>query len=183
MSTTSQTRKPINRSIHFSFSKIVSIATIAGYISLIPNIAQSQQPTTKTCDRTTKEGYSFPSNTGYIKGYQIKAKTGLSTLTVDNSEGSYDVFIKLFTLSSERPQTIRAFLVKQGQEFTVKNVTRGTYDVRYRNLSTCDLFRIPKFKMKEEKTSTGVSFSNQKFIIKPRIGGNIKSIRIQEDDF
>jgi hypothetical protein len=173
----------MNRSINFSFVTIVSIATIAGYISLIPNIARSQQPTPKTCDRATKEGYPFPSTTGYIKGYQVKANTGLSTLTVDNSQGNFDVFIKLFTLSSERPQTIRAFLVKQGQEFTVENVTRGTYDVRYRNLSTCDLFRTPKFKLKEEKISTGIRFSKYKFIVKPRIGGNMKPIRIQEDDF
>jgi hypothetical protein len=172
----------MNRSTHFSFTTIVSIATIAGYVLLIPNIAQSQQTTTKACDRTTKEGYPFPSTTGYIKGYQIKAKTGLSTLTVEN-KGDFDVFIKLFTLSSERPQTIRAFLVKQGQEFTVENVTRGTYDVRYRNLSTCDLFRTPKFKIKEEKISTGIRFSKQTFILRPIVGGNIKSIRIQENDF
>lgn len=172
----------MNRPIHFSFATIVSIATIAGYISLTPNIAQSQQATTKTCDRATKEGYPYPSTSGYIKGYQIKAKTGLSSLTVEN-QSDFDIFIKLFTLSSERPQTIRAFLVKQGQEFTVKNVTRGTYDVRYRNLSTCDLFRTPKFKLTEEKISTGVRFSKQTFIIRPIVGGNIKSIRIQEDDF
>lgn len=181
--TTGQARKPMNRSIHFSFAKIFSIATIAGYSWLIPNIAQAQQPTTKTCDRATKEGYRFPSTTGYIKGYQIKAKTGRSTLTVDNSQGNFDAFIKLFTLSSERPQTIRAFLVKQGQEFKVENVTRGTYDVRYRNLSTCDLFRTPKFKLKEEKTSTGTKITEQTFIIRPITGGNIKSIRIQENDF
>ena len=173
----------MNKSINFSFTTIVSIATIAGYILLIPNIAQSQQLTTKTCDRATKEGYPFPSATGYIKGYQIKAKTGISTVTVDNSQGNFDVFIKLFILSSERPQTIRAFLVKQGQEFTVENVTRGTYDVRYRNLSTCNLFRTPKFKLEEEKISTGIRFSKYKFIVKPRIGGNMKPIRIQEDDF
>ena len=173
----------MNRSIHLSIAKIVSIATITGYISLIPNLAQSQQPKTKTCDRATKEGYPFPSTTGYIKGYQIKAKTGLSTLTVDNAQGNFDVFIKLFTLSSERPQTIRAFLVKQGQEFTVENVTRGTYDIRYRNLTTCDLFRTPKFKLKEEQTSTGTKFSKQTFIIRPIVGGNIKPIRIKEDDF
>ncbi len=173
----------MNRSTNFSFAKIVSIATIVGF-SLIPNIAQSQQPTPKTCDRATKEGYPFPSTTGYINGYQVKAKTGLSTVTVDNAQGNFDVFIKLFTLSSERPQTIRAFLVKQGQEFTVENITRGTYDVRYRNLSTCDLFRTPKFKLKEEKISTEeIRFSKYKFIIKPRIGGNMKPVRIQEDDF
>ncbi len=172
----------MNRSIHFSFAKIVSIATITGYISLIPNIAQSQ-PAAKTCDRVTKEGYRFPGATGYIKGYQIKAKTGRSTLTVDNSQGTFDVFIKLFTLSSERPQTIRAFLVKQGQEFTVENVTRGTYDVRYRNLSTCDLFRTPKFKLTEEKISTGIRYSKQTFIIRPVVGGNIQTVRIQENDF
>jgi hypothetical protein len=172
----------MNRSIQFSFATIVSIATIAGYISLTPNIAQSQQATPKTCDRVTKEGYPFPSTTGYIKGYQVKAKTGLSTVTIDN-QGNFDVFIKLFTLSSERPQTIRAFLVKQGQEFTVENVTRGTYDVRYRNLSTCSLFRTPKFKLKEEKISKGTKFSKQKFILRPIVGGNMKPIRIQEDDF
>jgi hypothetical protein len=137
----------MNRSAHCSFTTIVSIATIAGYILLIPNIAQSQQATPKTCDRTTKEGYPFPSTTGYIKGYQIKAKTGLSTVTIDNSQGDVDLFIKLFTLSSERPQTIRAFLIQRGQKFTAENVTRGTYDVRYRNLSTCRLFRTKNFKV------------------------------------
>jgi hypothetical protein len=171
----------MNRSIHFSFATLVSIATIIGYLSLIPPIARSQQATTKTCDRATKEGFPFPSMTGYIQGYQVKAKTGLSTVTIEN-QGSFDVFIKLFTLSSERPQTIRSFLVKQGEKFTVKNVTRGTYDVRLRNLSTCGLFRTPKFKLKEEKISTGINFSNYKIIIYPPIGEQ-KLVRIQEDDF
>jgi hypothetical protein len=119
----------MNRSIHFLFAMIVSIATIASYISLIPTIARSQQPTPKTCNRTTKEGYPFPSTTGYIKGYQVKAKTGLSTVTIDNSLGNVDVFVKLFTLSSERPQTIRGFLIQRGQKFTAENVTRGTYSL------------------------------------------------------
>ncbi len=173
----------MNRSIHFSFATIISIATITGYIALIPNIASSQQPTPKICNRATKEGYPFPSTTGYINGYQIKAKTGLSTLTVDNSQGDFDVFIKLFTLSSERPQTIRAFLVKQGDEFTVENVTRGTYDVRYRNLSTCKLFRTKKFKIKEEKTSDGTQFSRIKLTTYGVPGGNTRHESIQEDDF
>jgi hypothetical protein len=173
----------MSRSIHFSFATIVSIATIAGYISLIPNIAQSQQPTTKTCDRATKEGYPFPSTTGYIKGYQIKAKTGISTVTIDNSQGDFDLFIKLFTLSSERPQTIRAFLVKQGQEFKVENVTRGTYDVRYRNLSTCKLFRTEKFKVKEEKKSDGIWSSRITLTMYKDPRGNTRHVSIQEDDF
>ncbi len=171
----------MNKAIYFSFATLVSIATIAGYISLIPHVARSQQPTPKTCNRTTKEGYPFPSTTGYIQGYQIKAKTGLSTVTVEN-KGSFDLFIKLFTLSSERPQTTRSFLVKQGEEFTVKNVTRGTYDVRLRNLSTCGLFRTPKFRLKEEKTFTRINFSNYKIIIYTPVGDK-KLVRIQEDDF
>jgi hypothetical protein len=171
----------MNRSIHFSFATLVSIATIVSYISLIPNIARSQPVATKTCNRATKEGYPFPSNTGYIQGYQIKAKTGLSTVTVKN-QGSFDAFIKLFTLSSERPQTIRSFLVKQGEEFTVKNVTRGTYDVRLRNLSTCELFRTTNFKLKEEKISTRINFSNYKIIIYPPFATK-KLVGIQEDDF
>ena len=132
----------MNRSIHFLFAMIVSIATIASYISLIPTIARSQQPTPKTCNRTTKEGYPFPSTTGYIKGYQIKAKTGLSTVTIDNSKGNVDVFIKLFTLSSERPQTIRAFLVKQGQEFTVKMLLAALMTCAIAILVLADYFAL-----------------------------------------
>jgi hypothetical protein len=173
----------MNRSIHFSFATIVSIATIASYILLIPNIAQSQQATTKTCDRATKEGYPFPSTTGYIKGYQIKAKTGLSTVTIDNSQGDFDLFIKLFTLSSERPQTIRAFLIQRGQKFTAENVTRGTYDVRYRNLSTCKLFRTKNFKVREEKTSEGTRFSRIELTTYKAVQGNTRHELIQEDDF
>jgi hypothetical protein len=173
----------MNRSIHSSVAKIVSIAILTSYTLLIPTLVRAQQPTTKTCDRTTKEGYPFPSNTGYIKGYQIKAKTGLSTVKIDNSQGDFDVFIKLFTLSSERPQTIRAFLVKQGQEFTAKNVTRGTYDVRYRNLSSCKLFRTGKFKVREEKTSEGVRYSRIELTIYKVPNGNVRHESIQEDDF
>ena len=173
----------MHRSIHCSLATIVSIATIAGNISLIPNLAQSQQAMTKTCDRATKEGYPFPSSSGYIKGCQVKAKTGLSKVTVDNTQGDYDLFIKLFTLSSERPQTIRGFLVKQGQKFTVEKVTRGTYDVRYRNLSTCKLFRTKKFKVKEEKTSDGIRASRIELTTYKVPQGNSRHELIQEEDF
>ena len=173
----------MHRSINLAFATIALIATITGYISLIPNIARSQQPTPKTCNRATKEGYPFPSSSGYVSGYQVKAKTGLSTVRFDNSQGNFDLFIKLFTLSSERPQTIRAFLVKQGQEFTIENVTRGTYDVRYRNLSTCKLFRTKKFKLKEEKTSDRIQFSRIELTTYKVPQGTSHHESIKEEDF
>jgi hypothetical protein len=115
------------------------------------------QATTKTCSKT-KEGYAFPKTTGYIKGYQIKSKTGLSEVTVDNSQNTFDVYVKLYVLSSERPQTIRSFFIEGGQKFTVKNITRGTYDVRYQNLSSCQLFRLDKkFALKQDEKTKNTS--------------------------
>lgn len=57
----------------------------------LPPSGSLTQATTKTCAKT-KEGYGFPKTTGYIKGYQIKSKTGLSEVTVDNSRNTFDVY-------------------------------------------------------------------------------------------
>jgi hypothetical protein len=55
--------------------------------------------------------------------------------------------------------------------------------VRYRNLSTCRLFRTKKFKVKEEKTSDGIQFSRIEVTTYKVNRGNTRHESIQEDDF
>lgn len=146
---------------------------------------QSQAPTRKPYIHpiVAPNGQPWPVSAGYISGYEIANKSGNSLVTIDNSRNNSDVFVKLVALNSENAIPVRNFYVPAYQKFTLSNVTAGTYDVRYRDLSTGGLFRTEKFTLTEIRDYRGIEYSTITMTLYKVLNGNMHTYQLAEDEF
>jgi hypothetical protein len=134
--------------------------------------------------KTADNGSPFPKNSAYIKGYPIQFKEGYSSLTVNNSKNSSDVFVKLYALDSMPPQPVRVFFIRKGEKFTADNIKPGSYDIRYRDLNHGGLSRTDNFNLEEYKTFEGVTRFKKVMLTLYKVpGGTMKIHPIAENEF
>src|SRR5205814_9683033 len=91
----------------------------------------------------------WPTVPAYIPGYPRRFTDGRSTLSVDNSRNDSDVFMKLFSVGTKPRLLARAFFIPAGQNFVVESLERGSYDLRYRQLSSGAMFKSDPLASKE----------------------------------
>lgn len=150
-------------------------------------IVQSKTPTSALKyirPKTADNGSPFPKKSGYIKGYPIQFKQGYSTVTVNNSKNTSDVFVKLYALDAMPPQPVRVFFIRKGEKFTADNIKPGNYDVRYRDLNNGGLVRTDTFDIAEPITSDGVTkFGTMMLTLYKVPGGNMNTYPLSEQEF
>jgi len=128
-------------------------------------------------------GTSWPSSAGYVGGYQIQAQGGLSTVTIDNSRNSSDVFLKLVWLSASEAIPARMCFIPAYSRFTFSSVMTGRYDVRYKNLDTGGLSKTEEFILDEKKTYSGTTYSTLTLTLYKVANGNMTTVAIDESQF
>ena len=131
----------------------------------------------------TPNGQPWPAAAGYVKGYQLLHTNGLSTVTVDNSRNDSDVFVKLVSLDSAQAYPVRQFYIPAFGSFTLKKVTAGSYDVRYRDLGSGGLSRSEALTLSEVHTDEGTRFSNVTMTLYKVKNGNMKTFGLAEAEF
>jgi hypothetical protein len=150
-------------------------------------VAQSKTPTSALKyirPKTADNGSPFPKKSGYIKGYPIQFKAGYSTLTVNNSKNSSDVFVKLYALDAMPPQPVRVFFIRKGDKFTADNIKSGNYDIRYRDLNYGGLSRTDTFNIAEPMTFEGATRYKRMVLTLYKVtGGNMKTYPLSEQEF
>jgi hypothetical protein len=164
-----------------------SIGSNASQSKISQLVAQSKTPTSAlkyVRPKTADNGSPFPKKSGYIKGYPIQFKEGYSTITVNNSKNSSDVFVKLYALDAMRPQPVRVFFIRKGEKFTAEKIKSGSYDVRYRDLNNGGLVRTDTFNLEESTTFEGAtSFRKMTLTLYKVTGGNLKTYPLSEQEF
>jgi len=130
-----------------------------------------------------ENGSPWPQASGYIKGYPHRFADGRSQVTVDNSNTNSDMFVKLFNLDETKATAVRVFFIKAGDQYTVKNITQGNYDIRYKNLNTGHCFRSEPFLLQEFPEADGVRYSTIRMTLYKALQGNMKTRNIVEEDF
>jgi hypothetical protein len=132
-------------------------------------------------------GYPFPTTANYVSGYDQLLTDGFSTVTIDNTQSDSDVFVKLFSLDATEPSPVRVMFIPANGSFTAETIDPGTYDIRYRDLSSGSLFRSESFELEEtqEQTSEGtVITSTQLTLTLYRvIDGNTETYPLTEEGF
>jgi hypothetical protein len=128
-------------------------------------------------------GSPFPADSGYIAKYPQKFTDGYSSVTIDNSKNSADLFLKLFSLDSKPPIPVSVFLVKAKDVFTVQDVRSGRYEVRYQSLDTGRLSKTEPFELKEVQVSDGVQFSKLTLTLYQVQNGNMETYPISAAEF
>jgi len=155
-----------------------------------PASASSYAPTTNRTPRpafvrpaTAPNGQSWPAYAAYIPGYQIFAGGGLSSVTVDNTRNSSDVFLKLVSLNSAQAYPVRLCYIPAYSQFKFQTVAAGRYDVRYRDLSSGGYSKTEEFRLTERKTNKGTEFSNLSLTLYKVSNGNMHTETIDESEF
>lgn len=128
-------------------------------------------------------GQPWPSVAGYVPGYPIYNASGLSTVTVDNGRNDSDVFVKLIHLAGGQAYIVRQFYIPAFGAFTLRTVTAGLYDIRYRDLNSGLLSRSEAFTLQETPSYDGVRFSNLTVTLYKVPNGNMQTYRISEEEF
>lgn len=132
---------------------------------------------------TAPNGQPWPVSAGYVKGYQQLHADGLSTVTVDNSRNDSDVFVKLVSLDSANAYPVRQFYIPAFGNFTLNEVTAGSYDIRYRDLGNGGLARSQEFSLEEIPTYGGTQFSNITMTLYKVQNGNMQTYDLSETEF
>jgi hypothetical protein len=149
-------------------------------LTLKPEPAPTPKPVQKPTD---DHGVPFPSQSGYLKGYPVLAVGGYSSVTVDNSQNDSDVFVKLFSLDMAPPKAASVFFIRAHDTFTVEDIKPGTYDVRYRDLTSGTLSRTEPLNLREVETANGVEFSRLTVTLYKVRNGNMQVQPISNNEF
>jgi hypothetical protein len=118
-----------------------------------------------------------------VRGYHRTHANGLSTVTVDNSQNDADVFVKLVSLDGPQTFPVRVFFIPAHGRFTLSKVTAGSYDIRYRDLSSGQLSRSEAFSLEEISSYDGTQYSNITMTLYKVQHGNMQSYVLSEADF
>jgi hypothetical protein len=100
-------------------------------------------------------GEAWPTESGYIPGFKVLFNDGQSTVTLDNSANSSDVYLKLYAYRDARSFTVRWVYVKGGDAFTVRDLRPGRYEIRYRDLDNGIVTRSEPFELRENTVAEG----------------------------
>ena len=133
---------------------------------------------------TAENGVPFPETSSYVKGYKQAFTNGRTILTVDNAKNNYDIHVKLYNLDVTPPGLASVFFVKTSDQFTVEQITPGSYELRYRNLDTGDLFRTEALPLEETVDPSGrTAITHLTVRLYGAIDGEMETYPITEEDF
>lgn len=128
-------------------------------------------------------GQPWPAVSGYVPGYPGSATNGSSTITIDNTRNSSDVFLKLISLHSGQMKPVRFCFITAFSNFTLENVAPGRYDVRYQDLSLGGFSKTEEFSIVETKTSRGTEFTDLSLTLYKVSNGNMLTEQIDPSEF
>jgi len=132
---------------------------------------------------TAPNGIPWPSTAGYLVGEPQTHKTGHSEVTIDNGQNNSDVLLKLVALEGRVARPARQIFIPAHSLFTIKNLTAGNYDVRYRDLTSGGLSRSESMRLTESTTYRGTEYSVITLTLYKVANGNTATYGLSEDEF
>ena len=133
--------------------------------------------------KVAPNGKPWPATAGYLVGEPMTHTNGYSEVTVDNSRNDSDVFVKLVSLSGAVARPARQVFIPAYSKFTIKKLSPGDFDVRYRDLNSGALSRSEKLNLTERKTYQGTEYSTIELTLYKVRNGNMATYSLTEDEF
>ena len=90
---------------------------------------------------------------------------------------------KLVYLDGPARLVARVFLVPGRERFILSELTAGSYDLRYRDLTSGALSRSERLSFEETVSDDGIRFTEMRVTLYKVRGGNMKTFALGEDDF
>lgn len=143
----------------------------------------TEEPVSNPPVRWSPNGKPWPSKASYLRDMPKNATGGLSKLTIDNSNGSADVYVKLCRASQDRCTGFRHVYIPLGASFTLGSIAAGTYDIRYRDLDSGNIAKSEPISLNEEESDQGTRFSMVRLTLYRVSGGNTTFTQLSEDQF
>lgn len=106
---------------------------------------------------TAPNGSPWPSTSGLISGYPIRADDGLSTITVDNVSNPEPLYLKLVQMPNER--VVRQLYIAENDRYTITNIDAGQYVLRYKTLSSPASFDTDSLLLEQNHDGYSTQFS------------------------
>lgn len=131
----------------------------------------------------TPGGTPWPTTAAYLPGYYQDNSPGLSTVTVDNTGNSSDVFVKIVKIGLPAHGHNRIFYIPAYSQFQAKNLERGSYVVKYQDLASGTRAKSDPFVLSETETYGGTQFSNVTMTLFKVANGNMRTTPIGEHEF
>jgi DnaJ domain len=156
------------------------------YEEAIRPASQSQTAavdTSKAAPAWSPNGKPWPTRSAYLDGFPRRASSGLSTLTIDNTNGGASVYVKLCRASMDRCDGLRHVFIPLGASFTMSSVSPGAYDIRYRALDTGALSKSEVVNLAQVETERGTRYTTMRLTLYRVAGGNTSFESLPEDKF
>ncbi|MBR1886424.1 MAG: hypothetical protein IJ812_08445 [Schwartzia sp.] len=122
--------------------------------------------------------------TGYEDNHPYLNDQGLCEITIDNTHNNMPVYVRIWDVQKKIP--VRAFHIRQGESFTVTELTPGKYEVRYRELYENDMpsygSKSETFSLKQRRTPTGTEYSTLSLTLYKVRNGNTQAKRIDANE-
>ncbi|HZV97376.1 MAG TPA: DnaJ domain-containing protein [Methylophilaceae bacterium] len=131
---------------------------------------------------TAPNGMAWPAQAGYLAGFPRLNMEGGSRVTVDNSRNNYDVHVKLVYLETV-PYPVRHLFIPAAGKFTIRKLNPGTYDLRFRDLTSGKLVRSEPFVLQELNQEQGIEYSNLTIALQEPAKGSKRAFSLTESDF
>jgi hypothetical protein len=128
-------------------------------------------------------GKPWPDRAAYLNGFARRASSGLTTMKIDNTNGGADVYVKLCQSSAGKCDGLRHVFVPQGASFTMRNITPGWYDIRYRSLDNGALAKSQPMQLMQIEEENRTRYSNVTLTLYRVEGGNTSLEGLSEDNF
>lgn len=128
-------------------------------------------------------GSPWPARAGYVAGYPVSRADGHSNLTIDNTRNDSDVHLKLISLDGGAERDARHVYIPKGARFTMRTLSPGQYDIRYRDLESGQISGSEKFEIEESQTRSGIQYSEMTITLYKVAHGNFNTFRLGEDQF
>jgi hypothetical protein len=133
--------------------------------------------------KNAPNGRPWPRTAGYLVDEPQTQKAGHSEVTIDNGQNNSDVFLKLVSLQGAVARPARQIYIPARSRFTIKNLTAGAYDVRYRDLTSGGLSRSESMTLTETTTSRNIQYSAVTLTLYKVANGNTATYGLSEDEF
>ena len=123
----------------------------------------------------------LPLNTGYLPEKEIKDKNGYSELTLKNNSDS-NFHVKLYYWYSGKWLLSREAYLKAQEEFTMKDLSPGEYEVRRMDVQTKNATKSETFTLEEIEKQNRVEYSTMVLTFNA-YRGNSRIIPISAKEF
>ena len=123
-------------------------------------------------------------STQYVKEAEKRNTSGLSCITVDNTQNDMPVYVRIWDIQKKLP--IRTFTIAPKQQFTCENISPGTYEVRYKELyQDGDAPKGNKsepISLNETNTPYGTQYDDVSLTLYKVLNGNTHTFAIEGND-